>query len=171
MTIIKDVTSRTGPGRCSLVLVHPPQEGLLEGFSSGLVALANYVTQELPWASVSLLDFGLVSDTEMQRQAALYVQASTGTVFVGVSTTTASYQSSLRVARTFKAISPKCVVIFGGHHASAQHDTILHNHASVDYVVCGEGEKALTELLQQYPNVEDVPGVHFRRVSVSPNTP
>ena len=163
MSTRKDIMSRLGSAYCSLALIHPPQEGLLEGFSSGLVALANYVTRELPWARVSLLDFGLLSNTEMRQQAALYLQASTGTVFVGVSTTTASYQSALRVARTFKAISSECVVIFGGHHASAQHDVILDNHTSVDYVVCGEGEKALTELLQRYPNIEDISGVYFRK--------
>ncbi len=148
--------------RTFLALVHPPQQGLLEGFSSGLVALANYVTKKLPEVEVTLLDFGLLPDGEMQKQAMEYLQGVDGQVFVGVSSTTASYQSALRVVRAFKALCPGCVSILGGHHASAQCGTVLRTHHSVDYVVFGEGERPLLEFLRCFPDVSTVLGLAFR---------
>ena len=145
-----------------LALVHPPQQGLLEGFSSGLVALANYVTGKLPDVPVHLLDFGLMTDAEMQAEVRACLEQARGQVHIGVSTTTASYQSALRVVRAFKAAAPRCITILGGHHASAQHDTVLRAHHEVDYVIRGEGEKPLLEFLRRFPHVQDVPGLAFR---------
>lgn len=150
-------------GQPSLALVHPPQQGLLEGFSSGLVALANYVAKTLPDVEVSLLDFGLLTDNEMRRQTTDYLRNLHGKVFLGVSCTTASYQSALSVIRTFKALCPDCVALLGGHHASADYQTTLRMHPSVDYVICGEGERPLVEFLRHYPDVSGVPALAFRR--------
>jgi|GEM_PF-6307279 len=145
-----------------LALVHPPQQGLLEGFSSGLVSLADYVAKTLPTVRVNLLDFGLSTATEIHGQVRDYLHHAGGQLFVGVSTTTASYQSALQAVRVFKALAPTCVTILGGHHASAQHDVVLRTHPSVDYVICGEGERSLVEFLKGFPEVSSVPGLAFR---------
>jgi hypothetical protein len=152
---------KTGPR--SLVLVHPPQKGLLEGFASGLAALANYVTGRLPSVSVQLLDLGLATSASVRRQIKKAVSRNTGQLFVGITATTASYQSALMVADLFKRLSPGCVVIIGGHHASAQDTVILRNHNYIDCVVRGEGEIALVELLKQYPELGHVPNLAYRR--------
>jgi anaerobic magnesium-protoporphyrin IX monomethyl ester cyclase len=145
-----------------VALVHPPQQGLLEGFSSGLISLADYVTKALPAVRVSLLDFGLSAATDIESQLRDYLQRVDGQLFVGVSTTTASYQSALQVVRIFKALAPTCVTVLGGHHASAQADVVLRTHHTVDYVICGEGERSLVEFLKGFPEVGKVPGLAFR---------
>lgn len=157
-----------GEGRCqtydrrNLVLVHPPQRGLLEGFSSGLVALANHVTASLPSIKVRLLDLGLADESSLKGQIQDVVSIARDPLFVGITTTTASYQSALLVAEIFKRLNPRCIVILGGHHASAQDDVILGHHTCVDCVVRGEGEVALVELLKQYPALDDVPNLSYR---------
>jgi B12 binding domain/Radical SAM superfamily len=145
-----------------LILVHPPQIGLLEGFSSGLVALANYTARRQPSVDVHVLDLGLSSPGEVGDRVRDAVDAASGSLFVGISTTTASYQSALAVARAFKMLSPWCVVVLGGHHASAQDEVIMRTQPSVDCVVRGEGEIALDMLLRHYPDLTSVPNLTYR---------
>jgi hypothetical protein len=148
----------------TLILVHPPQQGLLEGFSSGLIALANFVDSNAPDTTVRLLDLGLLG-ADGARQAAANAAARAGEpLVVGITTTTASYQSGLAVARAFKDVAPGCFVVLGGHHASPEDATILrHHHGTVDAVVRGEGELALLALVEDFPNFERVPGLTYVR--------
>jgi radical SAM superfamily enzyme YgiQ (UPF0313 family) len=143
-------------------LVHPPQQGLLEGFSSGLISLANYVADKLPDVKVELLDFGLASDPEIGPQIERVRDASRGTLFVGVTSTTATYQSALQIAQLFKRACRSCVTILGGHHASVQDIVILQHHTDIDFVIRGEGEAALVEFLSRFPAVGDIAGLSFR---------
>ena len=149
----------------SLVLVHPPQQWLLEGFSGGLIALANHVEAELPSIPVHLMDLGLADDREANQQIRRFLKTTSDRCFVGITCTTASYQTALGVASIFRSLQPDCVVVLGGHHATAQDRIVLdpHNHHAVDFVVRGEGEIALVELLRRYPHIETVPNLTYRR--------
>ena len=146
----------------TLLLVLPPQRGLLEGFSSGLISLANYVEQAEPSVDVRLLDFGPTPADRLPAAVARAVRvAGRRRLFIGITTTTASYQSALRTAELFKREAPSGVVVMGGHHASAQDEQVL-SHRTVDVVVRGEGEVALVELLRRHPNLNSVPGISYR---------
>jgi radical SAM superfamily enzyme YgiQ (UPF0313 family) len=68
----------------------------------------------------------------------------------------------------FRRLVPGAVVVFGGHHAGAQDLVVMENHGkhgrsqhTVDFVVRGEGEIPLTRLLQEYPEVADIPGITY----------
>lgn len=150
------------PRARSLFLIHPPQQGLLEGFSSSLIALSAHVRAEIPNIEVKLLDLGLADWNEVERLVRECVDEAEGQVFVGLTTTTSSYQAALRVARNFKLLAPDSVLILGGHHASAQDEAVL-SHLSIDLVVRGEGEVALVKLLESYPDLSVVPNLSYRR--------
>lgn len=140
-----------------LLLIIPPQKGLLKGFATGIVSLREYLAlkQNEVETDVDILDFSLYSADEVKIQSLDYTK--TENLFVGVTTTTASYQSALYVAKNFKRSNSKCTVIFGGHHASADPENILRNHQGiVDYIITGEGEIALYEFLKDFPKVENV---------------
>lgn len=156
------MTKRRNASRM-LLLVDPPQHGLLEGLSSGLVALANHVRMKLPALPLKVLDFALATDEQMVRQIRQCTAQRRGQIFVGVTATTASYQSALRVVRLLKAIDPSSVVILGGPHATAQDEVILAHQPHVDFVIRGEGETGLVALLREYPDVRSVPNLSFRR--------
>jgi hypothetical protein len=146
----------------TLFLVVPPQRGLLEGFSTGLVAIANYVRAHNPAIRIQFLDLGLQRQQELATIISNALLSVRGSVFVGITGTTACYQSMLAVARTFKAVSPHCIVVMGGHHVSPQDDIVLTRHSAyVDFVVRGEGEIALTRLVGDYPNVSQVPNISY----------
>ncbi|MCB9851886.1 MAG: B12-binding domain-containing radical SAM protein [Phycisphaerales bacterium] len=148
----------------SLILVHPPQHDLLEGFSSGLIALASHVTNVLPEVAIRLLDLGSERRDMLETRIKECIAAMTGHLFVGITTTTASYQAGIDVAAIFKALAPDSIVILGGHHASSQDDVILTNHRNtIDFVIRGEGEVALEELLRSFPYIKSVPNLSYRR--------
>ncbi len=160
----------------SLLLVMPPQMGLLNGFAAGLISLANYVSSKVPKLSVDILDLSKRSLGQSRRCIEDWCARSQARrLFVGVTATTASYQSALAVGRQVKEVMPGAILIFGGPHPSADPATVLRSHPDlVDVIVVGEGEKSLTALLGRYPALDAVPGAAFladgvlRRTNPSP---
>lgn len=145
-----------------LILVMPPQLGLLKGFSTALIDLANYVAIQLPDVQIELLDLSAISPEDVSKEINPKGFTHEANLFVGITTTTASYQAALATARAFKSLAPACTVVLGGHHASADAETILRNHRDlVDFIIVGEGEKSLVELLTKLPNVSSIPGLAF----------
>lgn len=143
-----------------LILVHPPQRGLLDGFAYGLVALANYVSARARHLDVSILDLAYASRSEVQESVSREFKGLRVPPLIGITTTTASYFSALNVAKAFKHQSRDCIVIMGGHHASVQDDVILREHyPTVDFVVRGEGELPLLNFVRDFPNAGKVPGL------------
>jgi anaerobic magnesium-protoporphyrin IX monomethyl ester cyclase len=145
-----------------VLLVAPPQGGLLEGFSSGLIALANYLQLDERDVRVKFLDLGPVSARRLSDCVRDALKDVSYPVFVGITGTTASYQNMLHTARAFKQHDPEIVTIFGGHHATAQDDIILQRHPEVDFIIRGEGEIALSELLRHHQDPNLVPSLSFR---------
>ena len=66
---------------------------------------------------------------------------------VGVTCGSATYRRCLETAGAVKDTLPSCKVVVGGWHASYMPDTLL-SQPTVDYVVVGEGERAMVELAQ-----------------------
>jgi len=148
----------------TLVLVIPPQLGLLKGFSSGLISLANYVETHSSGVEVAIIDLSATPDEFLKEtiRAELRKTKPTQRLIVGITATTASYQGALAAARAFKNIVPSAVVVFGGHHASADPENILYKHEGlVDFVIVGEGEKSLVELINKLSQAFSVPGLAF----------
>jgi len=102
---------------------------------------------------------GLTVEQVLERVAAFRPDV------VGVSTIFTSVALvSLEICRRVKALSPEIVTIMGGTHPSiAPRETLTHN-GSVDYVVWGEGERVLVDLLAALGRGErrpKLPGVCF----------
>lgn len=157
-----------------VILVQPPQRGLLDGFSCGLVDLANYIAARQPGLDLSILDLAMTSGNALVSAASGAIKGKNGRLLVGITTTTASYQSALDVARAFKAVASECIVGLGGHHASPQHEVILSRHQdAVDIIFRGEGERSLLAYVRGIKE-RDVPGISFRqhgRVIANPSGP
>ena len=144
-----------------LTLVMPPTPGLMDGFASGLVSLASYVSVKLPDIAVEILDLGALPLRYIEREIAEHKADPSARHFVGITTTTASYQAALRAGRAFKTHLPDCTVVLGGHHASADAERVVGNSDAVDFVIIGEGEKTLTDFVSRYPEVSDLPGLAY----------
>ncbi|NOT50242.1 MAG: radical SAM protein [Chitinophagaceae bacterium] len=145
-----------------LLLIIPPQKGLLKGFATGIVSLAEYLSQKKAesFVDVQIIDYSQDTPEEVFIDSLKY--AGVENLVVGVTTTTASYQSAIDVAKSYKQNIPSCNVIFGGHHASADPETVLRNNIGiVDYIIAGEGEVALYNFLHDFPQVRNTPNLIY----------
>jgi len=85
--------------------------------------------------------------------------------FLCVSTITCTFPDALKVAALAKEIEPAIKVIFGGVHSSFMYEEVFQRSPHVDFVVRGEGEHTIVELLQCLQNSGDlskVQGIAYR---------
>ena len=80
---------------------------------------------------------------------------------VGISAMTASYCSALNVCKIVKTIDRSIIVVMGGKHPSALPTQVLRNH-DVDFVVIGEGEETLKELILKHNRPSSIQGLAYR---------
>jgi|ETN02SMinimDraft_2_1059926.scaffolds.fasta_scaffold01972_3 radical SAM superfamily enzyme YgiQ (UPF0313 family) len=160
-----------------LWLVNPPTEKALEGFPGSLPQMKTWA-EKSPDVDVGILDLAGVEQNENAIVDALShyeLQES----YVGITATTATYQSSLRTARALKKSNPDVTVILGGHHVKeaqkpskdyvslswqeyrGEAAVVLQNHSEIDLCCTGEGERTLDDLLSGKP-VEEVRGIAYR---------
>ncbi len=86
---------------------------------------------------------------------------------VGITCGSATYPRCIETARAIKEVEPNCRIIVGGWHASYMPDSLLAN-PEIDYVVMGEGERAISQLAGvistgNESQASTIPGVACRR--------
>jgi len=89
---------------------------------------------------------------------------------VGLSSFTVFEKIVYAMAAELKARDPKITVIIGGPHATSFHETILEECPHTDFVVPGEAEIPLAQLvdaLQNETSYADIPGVIYRNADGS----
>jgi radical SAM superfamily enzyme YgiQ (UPF0313 family) len=99
----------------------------------------------------------------------------TNPAIVGITCGSATYRRCIETARAIKEALPTCKVVVGGWHASYVPDSLLES-PEIDYVVMGEGEKAVTELATCIVNGNEpaaitIPGVACRRAGANIKNP
>jgi len=85
--------------------------------------------------------------------------------FIGITAMTTKFGSVIQAAKFCREIFPNVPIIIGGPHASAMPDLTM-KIPQVDYVVRGEADETLPELLvhlREKRNVSNLPGITFRR--------
>jgi anaerobic magnesium-protoporphyrin IX monomethyl ester cyclase len=86
---------------------------------------------------------------------------------VGITCGSATYSQCIETAKAVKETLPSCKVVVGGWHPSYEPDSMLQ-HSEIDYVVMGEGERAMVELATHISKGEndgaiaDIAGVAYR---------
>ncbi len=78
---------------------------------------------------------------------------------------------TLEIADRLKKVNPDCKIILGGPEVSFDSAEILENHPYIDYIVMGEGEETLKELLDCISKgkgaVEEIKGITYRSIDNS----
>ncbi len=83
--------------------------------------------------------------------------------FIGFSCSTSTFHDGLRLAQVAKSIIPDINVVFGGAHVSALKESIIEKFELIDYVVAGEGEQTLTELIQAgHGDISQIKNIVYR---------
>lgn len=83
---------------------------------------------------------------------------------IGISCLSETRQNSLKLISIIQKINKKSKIIFGGHHSTHMYEQLL-NHYEIDYVVLGEGEIKLLNLLKVIEGklpLESVKGIAYK---------
>ena len=84
---------------------------------------------------------------------------------IGFSVMTAQIGPSLRLSRQIKKLYPDKFIVWGGVHPTLFPEQCLHED-SIDFIICGDGEDALTSLATCLENKDynflDIPGLGFK---------
>lgn len=83
---------------------------------------------------------------------------------VGFTATTSGFMDAYRIAEVLKNANPGIRIVFGGVHVSALRGSILNNFPSIDYLITGEGEKAMAELASAV-SLDSIQGLVYRNGS------
>ena len=85
---------------------------------------------------------------------------------VGMTSTTLTYKSALKIAAIAKEVHPECTTVIGGPHVTFWDENALKESPSLDIVVRREGELTFVELLEKLKNrssLSGVKGITFRK--------
>jgi anaerobic magnesium-protoporphyrin IX monomethyl ester cyclase len=94
--------------------------------------------------------------------------------YVASTAVTATINDALKTLELAKRIHPDAVTILGGVHPTFMYEEVLQSSAAVDYIVIGEGEATLRQLLTVLETGGDpatVPGLAFREGDTIVATP
>lgn len=139
-----------------------------------LLILAAYVEREIPELEIEVLD------CQAQRKNWSDIEkeiASFSPFMVLASGFTCNAYACARVAETAKKVDSNIVTVMGGLHFSQVPEESLSDFPEIDYIIRGEGEKTLVELikvLKSHGNLADVKGLSFSnngRIIHTPNRP
>jgi len=108
----------------------------------GIASLAAYLEQR--GVSVTLIDCFARPDSDSLIAEFLRTEQP---AFIGFSCTTSSFLDGVRLAKLAKGVLPGVQTVFGGPHVSALKGRLLEDYEAVDFIVVGEGEETLHELV------------------------
>lgn len=108
----------------------------------GLASIAAFLEQ--CGVDVSIIDCFAEPDADLLIRD-LIVRERPG--FIGMSCTTSNFLDGIRIAALAKKIDQHIKVVFGGTHVSAMKEQVLRDFPVVDFVVVGEGEETLADLI------------------------
>ncbi len=154
----------------NILLVHPSSSFVLRNFSE----------ISLPEIPINLASIAAIleRDGHIVRIIDLNVVESKGEIIerfkevpfdiIGFTATTPVITSCYRTIRLFKRMLPAAKIVIGGWHASALPEKTLTECPEIDYVVKGEGEITMSELvraIQQGKSLVGIEGLIFRDAS------
>lgn len=128
-----------------LLLVNTPgieQEGYRPS-PLGILYLAAYVRKYCPKTKVQIID-GAFEGLEAVKQKIRIFQPD----LIGFSCLTPSRINAIKTAKIAKKIVPRAKVVMGGVHPTIMWEQIMKHYPQVDFIVRGEGEETLKELVR-----------------------
>ncbi|MGD2142177.1 MAG: radical SAM protein [Candidatus Bathyarchaeota archaeon] len=129
----------------------------------GILALAAYLEEAKSCVEVDVVDCqaeGLLWDGLERR-----IEEFRPNLVASSGLSTCNAYTALRTVELAKKIDPSTKTVIGGQHFTALADETLRDHKVVDYVVRGEGEITLAELVKRIQEGKlptDVGGLSFR---------
>jgi radical SAM superfamily enzyme YgiQ (UPF0313 family) len=169
MTEVIANTLRTQKEKLDCLLIHTPKSLGQEGgyamiMAMGLLAMADWLEQN--GYSALILNLGVEKIVDADFSIEHFLEHHDVGV-IGISLHW-HFQSLdvINLSKAIKAVRPEIPIVLGGYTASFFAGEILRNYASIDFVVCGDGEVPLLNLLNQLgvstPDFSQVPNLVWR---------
>jgi anaerobic magnesium-protoporphyrin IX monomethyl ester cyclase len=153
-----------------ILLINPFQKTRYPQPPLGLAMLAAVL--EPKGHSVTILD--LTCQNLPEIDAAQIIDKEKPDV-VGITAMTSTINSALKIATTIKQTDQTIIVVLGGPHASILPEETLMENPAIDFVVRGEGERTLVELVDALfvnaNNFNEILGLTFRGQSGVASSP
>ena len=136
----------------TILLIEPPY---LDLYGKSEVMTKPYFPLGLGYIASSLLKTGhrvkllISSDDFLFHQKVVEAIEEVKPDIIGFSAMTTNFPRAVYMARQIKE-KYQLPIMIGGHHVSAFKEKILNEYADLDYVVYGEGEDTVTELVNSF---------------------
>ena len=137
--------------------LHPPFLPLGLGYMAAVLEKNNYQVDVIDCQALKLSYEEAKSEIE-NRQPTI----------VGVTSTTLTYKSALKIVGMAKEVCPECLTIMGGSHVTFWDENALQECPELDIVVRKEGENTLLEIVQKLEagkSFDDTIGITCRKNS------
>jgi anaerobic magnesium-protoporphyrin IX monomethyl ester cyclase len=162
--------------KSSLLFVEPPRNfwfvmGEYLPPPSSLLILAAYVERELPGVDIDIVD--CQADRLDWKGLERYIESTDPSIVLTSGFTTNAYTCA-RTCEIVKTVSQDIVTIVGGIHFSFTTEESLRNYPEIDYIVRGEGEQTVVDLIKTLQNkgkISDVEGISYRKNNTIVHTP
>ena len=138
---------------------------------SALLILAAYVERELPDIEIDIVD--CQADRLDWNGLEKYIASSEPTMVLTSGFTTNAY-SCARTCEIAKTVNKDIVTIAGGIHFSFTPEESLKSFPEIDYIVRGEGERTLVDLIrtiQKEKKINGVQGISYQKNKKIIHTP
>jgi len=136
-----------------------------------LLILAAYIEKELPHIEIDILD--CQAERINWNGVEKYIESSNPSIVLTSGFTCNTYTCA-RTVEIAKTVNKDIITIVGGIHFTSVPEESLINFPEIDYIVRGEGELTIVELIKALNNckkVENVKGISFRRKGKIIHTP
>lgn len=159
-----------------LLFIEPPKHywfvmGEYQPPPTTLLILAAYVEKELPYLEIEVLD--CQAEKAGWKNLEKHIESRKPSMILTSGVTCNAY-SCARTVEIAKKIDTTIVTVVGGIHFSSIPEESLINFPEIDYIVRGEGEQTLVELintLNNEGNPAEVKGISFQHNGNNVHTP
>jgi anaerobic magnesium-protoporphyrin IX monomethyl ester cyclase len=138
---------------------------------SSLLILAAYVERELPGIDIDIID--CQADKLDWKGLEKYIESTEPSIVLTSGFTTNAYTCA-RTCEIAKTVNKDITTIVGGIHFSFTPEESLRNYPEIDYIVRGEGEQTVVDLIKTLQNkgkIHDVQGISYRKNNTIVHTP
>lgn len=110
----------------------------------GLLSLSANIRLHRPQDVVKVVD---AFCRDMSVDDLLQAIVDEGPQVVGLNCSTHTFRETIEVMQRVSERLPECILILGGYHATFTAEQILRSYPFIDYIIKGEGENAIVQLL------------------------
>jgi anaerobic magnesium-protoporphyrin IX monomethyl ester cyclase len=140
--------------KSSILFVEPPRNfwfvmGEYLPPPSALLILAAYVERELPGVDIDIVD--CQADRLDWKSLERYIESANPSMVLTSGFTTNAYTCA-KTCEIAKTVNEDIVTIVGGIHFSFTPEESLHSFPEIDYIVRGEGEYTVVDLIKTLKN-------------------